>query len=58
MNLQEQISRIQSMMGLTEEVKSEDIEIESDFLTKILKSISRFIQGKELYDLLSKIATV
>ena len=58
MNLQEQISRIQSMMGLTEEVKSGDIEIESDFLTKTLKSISRFIQGKELYDLLSKIATV
>lgn len=58
MNLQEQINRMKSMMGLNEEVKSENIEIESNFLTKTLKSISRFIQGKELYDLLSKIATV
>jgi len=58
MNLQEQIHRIQSMMGLTEEVKSQEIEVSSNFLTKMLNSISRFIQGKELYDFLEKIKTV
>jgi hypothetical protein len=58
MNLQEQISRIHSMMGLNEEVKSEEIEVNSNFLTKVLNSISRFIQGKELYDFLEKIKTV
>jgi hypothetical protein len=58
MNLQEQISRMKSMMGLTEEVKSKEIEVNSNFLTKVLNSISRFIQGKELYDFLEKIKTV
>lgn len=59
MDLQENIYRIKSMMGLlTEEVKSEEIEVESNFLNKTLNSISRFIQGKELYDFLSKIKTV
>jgi hypothetical protein len=57
MNLQEQISRMKSMMGLTEEVKSKEIEVNSNFLTKVLNSISRFIQGKELYDFLEKIKT-
>ena len=58
MNLQEQISRMKSMMGLTEEVKSKEIEDNPNFLTKVLNSISRFIQGKELYEFLSKIKTV
>ena len=58
MNLQEQISRMKSMMGLTEEVKSKEIEDNPNFLTKVLNSISRFIQGKELYDFLEKIKTV
>ena len=58
MNLQEQISRMKSMMGLTEEVKSKEIEDNPNLLTKVLNSISRFIQGKELYEFLSKIKTV
>lgn len=59
MNLQEEIKRIKSMMGLlNEEVKSEEMKDESSLYSKLLSSISRFIQGNELHDFLSKIKTV
>ena len=60
MNLQENIHRIKEMMGLSEEIKSEnpEVEVEGGILTKMLNSIGRFIQGEELHKFLDKIKTV
>lgn len=59
-NLNEQICRIRKVMGLNEDLNtvSEDITtmdkpVEDTFLTKALNSLSSFIRGKELNDLLN-----
>ncbi len=61
MNLQEQILRIQSMMGvpqLNEEILTTEKETQEGVINKMINSLSRFIQGSELYDFLDKIKTV
>ena len=59
MELKEQTNRIKEIMGLiNEDVKSIDIKSEQGFFEKVLGSISKFIQGEELYELLQKIKSV
>jgi len=59
MKLQEQTNRIKQIMGLiNEDVKSNDTKPEQGFFEKVLGSISKFIQGEELYEFLQKIKSV